>query len=155
PDAIVGKMTIASLDRDTLAKQGQPAPPQSSVCGSDQPRPLSSVSAGSALAATRVGARVASLRDSVGGPPTKQPHELALSRVGDAASAIAQTRAVLAGLINFRPPAGAPVLPPGTMVLFDKVWRNFGMPVNFPFDGFGEFPPINSRTQFLQAIDSH
>lgn len=35
PDDILGKMTIAALDHDMLAKQGQPSPGQTCRCGND------------------------------------------------------------------------------------------------------------------------
>jgi hypothetical protein len=156
PDDIVGKMTIASLDQDMLSKQGQPGPPQSTVCGSDQPRPFRPPSsAPPSFAPVRAGGPSLSLNFSVAGAPSAQPHEIALSRVGAAAAAIAQTRAVLAGLISFRP-VGQPVLPPGTMANFDKVWRNFGpLKPPFPIKSEGEFPDINTLADFLRAIDSH
>jgi hypothetical protein len=164
PDNIVGKMTIASLDKDMLAKQGESAEPQQTICGGDQDSSLRRIPNVTARGVTGdAGVQRASFLPTQvggggggGGPGSKSPHEKALDRITDAITAITKARAVLSILINFRPVSGgSPSLPPGTMALFDKVWRNFGPPSPLPITALGEFPQINNLKDFLTAIDSH
>lgn len=153
PDDIVGRMTVAALDRDMLAKQGQPSPPRRGDCGCDS-RSVLARSASGLRGVTPVSAPAGPGSDSSG----RTPRDKALARVGDAQLAILKTGTVLDALIAFRPPTPTaptiPRLPPEVMQLFDKVWRNFGMPTGLPYRE-GEFPTIKTRTDFLQAIRSH
>jgi hypothetical protein len=159
PDDIVGKMTIAVLDREMLSKEGHTAPVQFALCGSDRLSASGRVATGASSRFGAVDAQNASSRDSLVNAPGALPHEKALDRVAAATLAIQRTRLVLARLIAFQPITGfmpaQPSLPPGTMALFDKVWRNFGEPTPLPITAMGQFPPINTLTDFLTAIDSH
>ena len=157
PDAIVGKMTIAALDRELVEKQGRATAPDSRLCGCD-----------AQSAAGREGGFATLAFASPSSPPQSQfalvqqvpgagggaaaPRDKALAHVGDARDAVKRTRAVLFSLINFKP-VGVPVVPQTILANFDRVWRNFGVP-KFPVDTFGAFPTINNLTDFLNAIDS-
>jgi hypothetical protein len=68
-----------------------------------------------------------------------------------ASAVVTRTRAVLSGLIGFRP-ISIPI-PQGTLINFDKVWAHFKVP-KFPVSTVGLFQPINSLDDFLRAIDS-
>ncbi len=155
PDRIVGKMTIAALDRELLQKQEPLCTPQKPYCGNDR-----SVSGGSRatppapgasmphlLIATAFGAAgapavVPTRSGSAGGsPPTAMA--LALERVNDAKDWVTSTRSDLRRVIDFWPSQ-----PAGTR---DKIWRHFGMPADFPLAG--PISQVSSLLDFVIEID--
>jgi len=144
-DDIVGKMTIASLDKDLLALQGERKPGISYCMCDRRNRTLSMV--------TRTQSGFMPVAAPVGGPTGKSPAELAFERVADVKAVIAATIVVLTRLIEFRI-VSVPRVPPSIAEEFDKVWRTFGIPKNMPFSTMDEFPPITNLTDFLSAIRS-
>jgi len=134
PDNIVGRMTIAALDRELCKKEASLGTPQKPYCGND-PDCASGAVPGAAgrrhslLLAAAVGA-------------AQSPAALASARIDDATDWVTQTRNTLEFVLNF--------WPGGPMGSRDKIWRHFGMPDKFPF--IGPFTLINSLLDFVIEI---
>lgn len=151
PDDIVGKMTIAALDKELLQKEAMLSAPQKPFCGNDH---------GSAVATVRGSQKptmliAAAVNEGVAfrlAPDVAQsnvadassPQTLALARVTDAKNWVAQTRSTLRRVLDFWPsqPAGSR----------DKIWRHFGMPEKFPLSG-PFLTSVKSLLDFVLSLD--
>jgi hypothetical protein len=150
PDNIVGKMTIAALDKELLKKEGY-ADCQQTYCGNNPDgMPHTQDKDGMAHTQDKFTSPVRLVR----GPGVSggvSAAEVAKTRAPGGIVAVTKSRSVVGRLLAFHRHPSLPI-PPGILVEFDFLWSYFGMP-KFPLRNPLTKGQVNDLETFLLVVD--
>lgn len=154
PDSIVGKMTIAALDRELLRKQLLRQSSSQTYCGNDDRNSsvASRASVRQSAFAPAASASISGVSPSIGlTTGGSSPSAVAKSRAAGAIAAVAKARLVLNRLITFRKRPTLPI-PADLGLEWDALWFHFGMP-KFPLFNPLSGGSVNDLATYLSIVD--
>jgi hypothetical protein len=159
PDNIVGKMTIAALDRELLTKQAPFGRYSQTYCGNDPMargpatwKPATGSPFAPVMLTSAAGSAGLTAAPSGGG---LSPAAVAKTRAPAGIDAVRKARLVVARLLSFHRHPTVPA-PQGILLEFDAVWRYFGMPkfpLNDPTLSSQTNGAVNTLEDYLQVLE--